>query len=156
MVVLGLLIVLGAAAIIGVQFLVIVTTCNEMREGIERARRFYTGRTTAKVVEVEIERYGYSRIRNDFYYWPVFHYEVDGVEYEKKTCLFTDQDWWYQKGWEYEIRYNTSNPEEFMLVDDEGSYDRAIRIPMEEVFYVVVAGGLVVLIVLLKWQGIRL
>ncbi len=147
-----IILVLLVAGLVGVRIMVIISSCNGMMEEIERARRFYTGTTTAKVVKVEEERFGRERA----YYWPVFHYEIDGVEYEKKAWLFTDQYWWYQKGWEYEIRYNISNPEEFMLVDDQGSYDRAQHIVTEHIIIAVVIGVSIIFAIPLGLSGAKL
>lgn len=147
-----IILVLLVAGLVGARIMVTISNCNGMMEEIERARRFYTGTTTAMVVTVEEERFG----KGEAYYWPVFHYEVDGVEYEKKAWLFTDQYWWYQKGWEYEIRYNISNPEEFMLVDDQGSYDRAQHIVTEQIIFVVVMGVVILFGTALGLSGDRL
>lgn len=134
-----------------VSFQTVLQSCEELKAEIKKARKFYTGKTMAQVARVEEEVFLGGRI----YYWPVFHYEIDGVKYEKKSRLFTDQITEFETGQVCEIRYNIDNPNEFMVAEDQDSYDQANSIAMRHV--AVLAGGraLVVLAIFLKFGWSR-
>ncbi|MCI8660873.1 MAG: hypothetical protein HFG54_11635 [Lachnospiraceae bacterium] len=146
----GLVYLVMRIAMIVISFRTILESCEELKTEIKRARKFYTRRAKAQVVRAEEEVF-----LGRTYYWPVFCFESEGVEYEKKSKLFTDQITRFEPGFECEIRYNTDNPNEFMVAEDQEIYNQANRIAMKHV--AVLAGGsaLLILAILMKFGWSR-
>lgn len=142
---------MGIIALLVMGFLVlrggsIFVYCSALKKEILSARSAYGSISVAQVVEVEEERVD----RSTRFYWPVFSYEVEGQKYRQKSVIFSDRADTYQEGLYYEIRYNPSEPEKFMVLDDAGVYRMAERVASEYAMAIFVGGGLALLMAVIS------
>lgn len=133
-------------AVIALRYWSIIYYCSELKKEITNARAIYDRTATAQVVEVEEERVD----RSTTLYWPVFRFEAEGKTYQKNSAVFSDKKWTYQTGWYYEVRYDSRDPEKFMVADDGEVYEMAERVARNHIMAIIVGGGLALLVAALR------
>ncbi|MBS6954980.1 MAG: hypothetical protein KH230_17325 [Enterocloster asparagiformis] len=138
MVILGILLV----GLIALRYWSIIYYCSQLKKEIVHGRTAYDRTAIAQVAEVEEEQVD----RSTTLYWPVFRFEAEGRTYQKSGAVFSDKKWTYQTGWYYEIRYDSRDPEKFMVADDAEAYQMAQRVAGNHILAIVVGGGLALLV----------